>query len=56
MVNLLENNLRIGSKYAAEQLQIHSINTRVYTTTELHTDSSDKHSDVPKITKFESKE
>lgn len=30
--------------------------TRVYTATELHTDSSDKHSDVPEITNFESKE
>lgn len=56
MVDLLENNIKIVSKYAAEQLQTHSINTRVYTTTELNTDSSDKHSDVPKITKFESKE
>jgi len=55
MVDLLENNIKIVSKYAAEQLQTHSI-TRVYTTTELNTDSSDKHSDVPKITKFESKE
>jgi len=33
-----------------------AFNTQVYTTTELHTDSSDKHSDVPEITKFESKE
>lgn len=55
-MDLLENNIKIVSKYAAEQLQIHSINTRVYTTTELNTDSSDKQSNVPKITKFESKE
>jgi len=56
MADLLENNINIVSKYAVKQLQIHSINIRVYTTTELDTNSSDKHSDVPKIKKFESKE